>query len=110
MRSARGARPAGRSTRPSRPKLIGIAGLDVAPVSLSLNSSFTYLGFALGAALGSLIVAYSSVANIGAIGGLCELAALLVTLAADRHARRAATRKHVAIQSAASRAERSTQP
>ncbi|KWD48147.1 MFS transporter [Burkholderia ubonensis] len=91
-------------------KLIGIAGLDVAPVSLSLNSSFTYLGFALGAALGSFIVAYSSVADIGAIGGLCELAALLITLAANRHARRAATRVHVAVPAAAPRAERSTQP
>ncbi|VWD64056.1 major facilitator superfamily protein [Burkholderia lata] len=91
-------------------KLIGIAGLDVAPVSLSLNSSFTYLGFTLGAALGSFIVAYSSVADIGAIGGLCELAALIITLAASRHARRAATRVHVAVQAAAPRAERSTQP
>lgn len=86
-------------------KLIGIAGLDVAPVALSLNSSFTYLGFALGAALGSFIVAYSSVTHIGAIGGLCELAALLILLA-NRHARRAATSVHVAIQAA----ERPTQP
>ena len=89
-------------------KLIGIAGLDVAPVSLSLNSSFTYLGFALGAALGSFIVAYRSVVDIGAIGGLCELAALLVTLVANRHARWAATPVEVAVQTAAPRAERST--
>ncbi|WDD90205.1 MFS transporter (plasmid) [Burkholderia sp. FERM BP-3421] len=75
-------------------KLIGIAGLDVAPVSLSLNSSFTYLGFAIGAAMGSFIVAYSSVSDVGVIGGLCELAALIVTLAADRYVRRRSARPH----------------
>lgn len=89
-------------------KLIGIAGLDVAPVSLSLNSSFTYLGFALGAALGSFIVAYSSVVDVGAVGGLCELAALIVTLAADRHAQRGALGG--AEQVSAPDVERSTLP
>lgn len=89
--------------------MISIAGVDVAPVALSLNSSFTYFGFALGAALGSSIVAYSSVMDIGAIGGLCELAALLIMLAANRHSRPAA-RAAVTIQSSGPSTERSTLP
>ncbi|CAB3753012.1 MFS transporter [Burkholderia sp. MSh2] len=74
-------------------KLIAIGGMDVAPVSLSLNSSFTYLGFAFGAAIGSFIVAYRSVSDIGMIGGLCELAALVVALATDRYMKRVARQR-----------------
>ncbi|MDR8032071.1 MFS transporter [Burkholderia cenocepacia] len=91
-------------------KLIDIAGLDVAPVSLSLNSSFTYLGFALGAALGSFIVAYRSVTDIGAIGGVCEVAALLIALVTHRRVRPTAARIHGAVPTAPTPAERSTQP
>ena len=48
----------------------------LAPVTLSLNSSAIYLGAALGAALGSATVQFSSVAMIGLVGAICELVAL----------------------------------
>lgn len=67
-------------------KLIGIAGLKVAPISLSLNASFIYLGFAMGAALGSLVLSIGSITDIGWVGGLCEFAALALMLATDRKA------------------------
>ncbi len=56
--------------------LIDIAGLKVAPVSLSLNSSFVYLGFALGALLGSIVIAVDSVRDVAWVGALCEFLAL----------------------------------
>jgi predicted MFS family arabinose efflux permease len=56
-------------------RLIGITGMSVAPVILSLNASFMYLGFSLGAALGSLVLTLGSTADLGWVGGLCVLAA-----------------------------------
>lgn len=57
-------------------RLIGIAGLKAAPVVLSLNASFMYLGFSLGAVTGSLTLARGGVADLGWVGGLCVLSAL----------------------------------
>jgi predicted MFS family arabinose efflux permease len=57
-------------------RLIGIAGTTVAPVALSLNASFQYLGFSIGAALGSLTVANISPLAIGWVGAGCVLASL----------------------------------
>jgi len=71
-------------------RLIGIAGVKVAPIVLSLNASFMYLGFSLGAALGSFTLALGSVVNIGWVGALCEILALGLVLATVRH--RAAVR------------------
>jgi predicted MFS family arabinose efflux permease len=65
--------------------LIGIAGLKVAPISLSLNASFIYLGFAFGAAIGSLILTLGSVLDVGLFGGLCEFAALALLIAGNRY-------------------------
>jgi predicted MFS family arabinose efflux permease len=68
-------------------RLIEVAGLKVAPIVLSLNASFMYLGFSLGAALGSFTLAQSSVVNIGWVGALCEILALgLVLATVRRHA------------------------
>jgi hypothetical protein len=39
--------------KPQQIRLIGVAGIWVAPIALSLNTSFMFLGFPLGAALGS---------------------------------------------------------
>jgi len=50
--------------------LIHTAGLKAASIVLSLNASFMYLGFSLGAALGSLTLTYSSPAGLG-LGGSC---------------------------------------
>ena len=63
---------------PQQARLVGIAGLSHTSVVLSLNASFMYLGFSLGAALGSLVITWASVAWIGAAGAafmLCAMAA-----------------------------------
>jgi len=64
-------------------RLIRVAGSKVAPVALSLNASFLYLGFALGASLGAYTLSKGSAADLGWVGGLCEVAAiaLMVMLA-----------------------------
>jgi predicted MFS family arabinose efflux permease len=62
-------------------RLIEIGGLKVAPIALSLNASFMYIGFSAGAALGALTLAKGTVADLGWVAGLCELAAVLLTLA-----------------------------
>ncbi|MCY0854836.1 hypothetical protein [Cupriavidus sp. D39] len=59
-------------------RLIGIAGLPVAPVVLSLNASFMFAGFSLGAALGAFTLNHASFADLGWVGATCELAALLL--------------------------------
>ena len=60
-------------------RLIGIAGLPNIPVVLSLNASFMYLGFAAGAALGSIVIAFLSVAWIGAAGAVTLVAAMAMS-------------------------------
>jgi len=65
-------------------RLIGIAGHKVAPIVLSLNASFMFIGFSAGAGLGSLTVARSSVAYLGWVGAACEVAALLLLLGTSR--------------------------
>ncbi len=62
-------------------RLIGIAGRTVAPIVLSLNASFMFVGFSAGAALDSLTVARSSATYLGLVGVTCEVAALLPLLA-----------------------------
>jgi predicted MFS family arabinose efflux permease len=63
-------------------RLISIAGITVAPVALSLNASFQFLGFSAGAALGSLTLANASPLALGWVGASCVIAALSLTLAA----------------------------
>jgi predicted MFS family arabinose efflux permease len=58
-------------------RLIGIAGAKVAPIVLSLNASFMFIGFSAGAALGSVTIAHSSVVNLGWVGAICEVTAIL---------------------------------
>lgn len=60
--------------------LAEVAGTASTPIVLSLNASFMYLGFSLGAGLGSLVIAWGSVANLGFASALCMVGA--VTLAA----------------------------
>jgi predicted MFS family arabinose efflux permease len=57
-------------------RLISLAGVKVAPVALSLNASFQFLGFSLGAALGSLTLANASPLALGWVGASCVVAAL----------------------------------
>ncbi len=57
-------------------RLIGIAGIKVAPVILSLNASFMYLGFSIGATLGAFTLTHGGVADLGWVGALCVLVSL----------------------------------
>lgn len=70
---------------PQQARLIGIAGVSVAPVALSLNASFMYAGFSLGAVLGGFTLSYGSAADLGWVGGLCEVVALaMLWISSDR--------------------------
>jgi predicted MFS family arabinose efflux permease len=60
-------------------RLIGIAGLANTPVILSLNASFMYLGFAVGAVLGSLVISVVGVAWIGLAGAISLIAAMAMS-------------------------------
>jgi len=61
-------------------RLIGVAGIRVAPIALSLNASFMFLGFSLGAALGSATLIYAPPSALGWVGGLCVLLSLLLSV------------------------------
>lgn len=65
-------------------RLIGVAGLKNAPIILSLNGSFMYLGFSLGAGLGSITLVLGGVNALGWVGGLCVVASLLLFVATGR--------------------------
>lgn len=71
-------------------RLIDIAGVSVAPIVLSLNASFMYIGFSLGAALGGAVLARAGVGSLGWVAGACELLALGLTCALALHRARAA--------------------
>jgi predicted MFS family arabinose efflux permease len=74
--------------------LVNRSGVALAPVVLSLNASFQYAGFSLGALVGGLVVAHASPAHVGWVGGSFEVLALLVVVALER--RRAAAARKVA--------------
>lgn len=59
-------------------RLITLGGLRVAPVAMSLNASFMYLGFSLGAAAGSLALGTVGVANLGLVGASFVVLSLLL--------------------------------
>jgi predicted MFS family arabinose efflux permease len=65
-------------------RIISIAGMKVAPVALSLNASFQFLGFSAGAALGSLTLANASPLALGWVGASCVIAALALVLMTSR--------------------------
>jgi predicted MFS family arabinose efflux permease len=60
-------------------RLIGVVGVANTPVILSLNASFMYLGFALGAGLGSVIIVSSSITWIGGAGALSVVGAMALS-------------------------------
>jgi predicted MFS family arabinose efflux permease len=70
---------------PQQARVVGVAGLVQTPVVLSLNASFMYLGFSLGAALGSIVITLTSVAWIGVAGAACMLCAMAASAFAWRH-------------------------
>lgn len=65
-------------------RLIAVTGLKVAPVALSLNASFMYLGFSLGAMLGSVTLVRGGATDLGLVGGSCILASFALFLATRR--------------------------
>ncbi len=65
-------------------RLIGLTGLKGASIVLSLNASFMYLGFSLGAVLGSFVLTHGGVANLGWVGAVSVLSAFLLYLATHR--------------------------
>ncbi len=64
--------------------LVATAGVKSAPIVLSLNASFMYLGFSLGAAFGSLTISYGKVSDLGYASALSMGAALTLALAKGR--------------------------
>jgi predicted MFS family arabinose efflux permease len=67
-------------------RLIGVAGLKNAPTILSLNASFQYFGFSLGALFGALTLATGGVAHLGWVGGLCVVGAIALFARGERRA------------------------
>jgi predicted MFS family arabinose efflux permease len=59
-------------------RLIDIAGLHLAPITLSLNASFMYFGFSIAAAAGGILVAYGSALNLGYLAAIFAVASLLL--------------------------------
>ena len=78
---------------PQQARLMSSVGVDVAPVALSLNASFMYIGFSLGASLGTFVLSRGGVAHLGWVGALCELAALGVLVLTRRRAVASAARQ-----------------
>jgi predicted MFS family arabinose efflux permease len=68
--------------------LVGIAGVRSAPIVLSLNASFMYLGFSLGAAFGSLTLTYGGVHNLAYASALSMIAAIALASANQRRPQR----------------------
>ena len=64
-------------------RLVALAP-DLAPVSLSLNSSAIYLGSATGAAMGALVIADGAVRMLGEVAACISLAGLLTVLGSRR--------------------------
>jgi predicted MFS family arabinose efflux permease len=69
-------------------RLIEIVGVPSAPVALSLNASFMYFGFSLGAALGGFSLLHLGPRHLGFVGAACELAALTLLLVNQRREQR----------------------
>jgi predicted MFS family arabinose efflux permease len=65
-------------------RLLGLAGVKLGSVVLSLNASFMFGGFALGAAIGSATVAYGSPEALGFVGAVCVSVSLLIALLTTR--------------------------
>jgi predicted MFS family arabinose efflux permease len=61
---------------PQQSRLLDVVGLKAAPIILSLNASFMYLGFALGATVGSITLSNGGVGDLGAVAAAFVIAAL----------------------------------
>lgn len=61
-------------------RLMSLAGVSVGSVALSLNASFMYVGFSMGAALGGLTITHASTLELGYVAALCSASALVLLL------------------------------
>jgi predicted MFS family arabinose efflux permease len=59
-------------------RLIGIAGEKHSSVILSLNASFMYLGFSLGALLGTLVLVRGQISDLGITGALAVVVSVIL--------------------------------
>jgi predicted MFS family arabinose efflux permease len=74
-------------TAPQQFRLIGQAP-QATPILMSLNSSALYLGIALGAVAGGIVLSVGSLRDLGWTGSLWELAALALTAVSVRQVAR----------------------
>jgi predicted MFS family arabinose efflux permease len=77
-------------------RIIEIVGVASAPVALSLNASFMYFGFSLGAALGGFALFRTGPRQLGFVGAACEAAALTLLIANQARDARSPTRRVIA--------------
>ena len=70
-------------------RLIGIAGHSVGSIVLSLNASGMYLGFSIGAGIGSAVLARVDVINLGWISALFVIASLVSLAFTGKHEKHA---------------------
>ena len=75
-------------------RLLDIAELNVAPIILSLNASFMYLGFALGATAGSITLSHGGVADLGTVAAAFVLGSLSLFLFANSAQRTGIQHQH----------------
>lgn len=75
-------------------RLVALAQ-DLAPISLSLNSSAIYIGSAIGAAVGALVVSHGAVRMLGYAAAFFSLAALLTVLGSARRSHATSARASV---------------
>jgi predicted MFS family arabinose efflux permease len=75
-------------------RLLDVAGLSEAPIILSLNASFMYLGFALGATAGSITLSYGVVADLGTVAAAFVLGSLSLFLYSTTAPRTAVQHQH----------------
>jgi predicted MFS family arabinose efflux permease len=68
-------------------RLVDTSGPSLAPIALSLNASFLNLGLSFGALLGSITLSQGSAVNLGWVGAICEMAALVFLNASVRRQR-----------------------
>jgi predicted MFS family arabinose efflux permease len=76
-------------------RLISLAGATAATIVLSLNASFLYFGFAAGAAIGAVVMALGTSADLGWVGGIAQVMAVWLIVsnrAASGNAGRGASR------------------
>ncbi len=65
-------------------RLIGLSGARLASIVISLNASLMFIGYSLGATIGSITMAHLSSADLGWVGSLSEFASLLLVFIAAR--------------------------